>query len=150
MTRTLLKWVGRLLVMVVVLALIGAGVVYAASERRLRQTFDTTVDSVPVPSDTASVAVTFNTTAPTPEPGTPPRPNTDTSNCPPAATAVNGATRVSTNRDGTNDVNDELAANQPTTSTNTFTGPIADESFEFQNDTLPSAPTLATTEFATG
>jgi len=56
MTRTILRWVGRLLVMVVVLALIGAGVVYAASERRLRQTFDTTVDSVPVPSDGASVA----------------------------------------------------------------------------------------------
>ena len=36
--------------------------------------------TVTYPDDTASVAVTFNTTAPTPEPGTPPRPNTDTSN----------------------------------------------------------------------
>jgi mono/diheme cytochrome c family protein len=41
---------------VCVLVLIGAGVVYAASERRLRRTYDTTVDSVHVPADSASIA----------------------------------------------------------------------------------------------
>ena len=42
------------------------------------------------------------------------------------------------------------AWNQPTTSTTKFTEPITGASFEFHNDTLPSAPTFATTEFATG
>ena len=56
MMRGILKWAGRLLAGVVVLVLIGAGVVYAASERRLRQKFDTSVDSVHVPSDSASIA----------------------------------------------------------------------------------------------
>ena len=56
MTRGILSWAGRLLAAVLVLALIGAAVVYAASERRLRQTYDTTVDSVPVPTDAASIA----------------------------------------------------------------------------------------------
>lgn len=54
--RGILKWAGRLLAVVVVLALIGATVVYAASERRLRKTYDTAVDSVPVPTDSASIA----------------------------------------------------------------------------------------------
>ena len=56
MTRGILRWTGRLLAAVLVLGLIGAGVVYAASERRLRQTYDTAVDSVPVPTDAASIA----------------------------------------------------------------------------------------------
>jgi mono/diheme cytochrome c family protein len=56
MTRPILKWTGRLLAAVFVLALVGAGVVYAASERRLRRTYDTTVDSVRVPTDAASIA----------------------------------------------------------------------------------------------
>jgi mono/diheme cytochrome c family protein len=56
MTRTILRWAGRLLAAVLVLALAGAGVVYAASERKLRRTYDTTVDSVRVPSDAASIA----------------------------------------------------------------------------------------------
>ena len=56
MTRVILKWVGRLLAGVAVLVLIGAGVVYAASERKLRKTYDTTVDSVHVPTDSASIA----------------------------------------------------------------------------------------------
>lgn len=54
--RGILKWAGRLLALVVALALIGATVVYAASERRLRRTYDTTVDAVPVPTDSASIA----------------------------------------------------------------------------------------------
>lgn len=56
MTHSILKWAGRLLALVVVLALLGAGVVYAASERRLRRTYDTSVDSVHVPTDSASIA----------------------------------------------------------------------------------------------
>ena len=56
MTRALLVWTGRLLAAVLVLALVGAGVVYAASERKLRQTYDTSVDSVHVPTDSASIA----------------------------------------------------------------------------------------------
>jgi cytochrome c5/mono/diheme cytochrome c family protein len=56
MTRALLKWTGRLLAAVLVLVLIGARVVYAASERKLRRTYDAAVDSVHVPTDAASVA----------------------------------------------------------------------------------------------
>jgi len=56
MMRSILKWAGRLAALVVVLALIGAGAVYAASERKLRKTYDTTVDPVHVPSDSASIA----------------------------------------------------------------------------------------------
>ena len=56
MTRAILKWTGRILAAVAVLALIGAGVVYAASERKLRKTYDTSVDSVHVPTDVASIA----------------------------------------------------------------------------------------------
>jgi len=56
MTRALLKWTGRLLAAVLVLVLIGAGVVYAASERKLRRTYDAAVDSVHVPTDAASIA----------------------------------------------------------------------------------------------
>jgi cytochrome c553 len=55
MTR-LLKWTGRVAAVLAVLLLIVAGVVYAASERRLRTTYDTTVDSVHVPTDSASIA----------------------------------------------------------------------------------------------
>src|SRR5215218_2516638 len=56
MTRSILKWAGRVIAAVLVLALVGAGVVYAASERKLRKTYDTTVDSVHVPGDSASIA----------------------------------------------------------------------------------------------
>ena len=56
MTGRILTWVGRAVAVVLGLALVGAGVVYAASERRLRATYDTTVDAVPVPTDQASVA----------------------------------------------------------------------------------------------
>jgi len=56
MTRTILKWTGRLLAVVLALALVGAGGVYAASERKLRHTYDTAVDPVPVPTDAASIA----------------------------------------------------------------------------------------------
>jgi mono/diheme cytochrome c family protein len=56
MTGRVLRWAGWLFGAIFALALIGAGVVYAASERRLRRTFDTSVDSITVPSDSASIA----------------------------------------------------------------------------------------------
>jgi cytochrome c553 len=54
--RAFLTWVRRVLVGVMVLAAITAGAVYAASERKLRTTYDMTVDSVRVSRDSASVA----------------------------------------------------------------------------------------------
>lgn len=56
MTRTMLQWIGRVLAGVLVLVVILAGVVYAASERKLRKTYDTSVDPVHVPADSASIA----------------------------------------------------------------------------------------------
>ena len=56
MTRRILRWAGWVFGAIFALAAIGAGVVYAASERRLRQTFDTSVDSITVPRDPASIA----------------------------------------------------------------------------------------------
>ena len=55
MTRTILKWIGRASAGVLVLVMILAGVVYVASERKLRETYDTSVDSVHVPTDSASI-----------------------------------------------------------------------------------------------
>ena len=56
MTRIILKWTGRAAAGLLVLIVILAGVVYVASERKLRTRYDTTVDSVHVPTDSASIA----------------------------------------------------------------------------------------------
>ena len=56
MTRLILKWTGRVVATLGGGLLIVAGVVYTASERRLRKTYDMTVDSVHVPTDSASIA----------------------------------------------------------------------------------------------
>lgn len=56
MTRPILKWLGRLGAAVLVVVLIGAGTAYVASERKLRKTYDTSVDPVHVPTDSASIA----------------------------------------------------------------------------------------------
>jgi mono/diheme cytochrome c family protein len=56
MAHSILKWAGRALAALVALVLVGAVAVYAASERRLRRTYDTTVPPVAVPTDSASVA----------------------------------------------------------------------------------------------
>ena len=56
MARALIKWGGRLLAVVAVLVIIGTGVVYAASERKLRTKYDSSVTSVRVPTDSASIA----------------------------------------------------------------------------------------------
>jgi len=56
MSRRILRWVGRVLVALAAIILIAAGGVYAASERKLRRTYDTSVPDVVVPKDSASVA----------------------------------------------------------------------------------------------
>ena len=56
MTRALLRWIGRVATAFLVLIVVLAGVVYAASERKLRTRYDTSVDPVSVPSDSASRA----------------------------------------------------------------------------------------------
>lgn len=52
----LTKWIGGVLVAVVAVAVAGAGIVYAASERKLRESFDTTVPPIVVPTDSALIA----------------------------------------------------------------------------------------------
>src|SRR5665648_863191 len=64
--------------------------------------------TVTYPALVGAVTVTFNTTADTPEAGTPPRPATCNATVLPATTGAFGAptpARVSNNRDGDNDVN---------------------------------------------
>ena len=56
MTRVILRWTGRVLAAVAALVLIAAGFVYAASERKLRTTYDTAVEPVTMPTDSASIA----------------------------------------------------------------------------------------------
>ena len=70
------------------------------------------------PAVSAPTAVTFNTTAPTPDDGTPPIPVIWTSMVPPAPTLALGApspSRVSNTRDGTNEPNEPPAAPAPAT-----------------------------------
>lgn len=56
MSRRILRWVGRVLAALLAIILIAAGGVYAASERKLRRTYDTSVADVVVPQDSASIA----------------------------------------------------------------------------------------------
>ena len=56
MTRLVMKWLGRTVAFVLVLCVIVAGLVYAASERKLRKKWDTSVDTVALPTDSASIA----------------------------------------------------------------------------------------------
>lgn len=56
MARSILRWTGRTLTAVVLLALVGAGGVYAASERKLRARYETDAPAVRVPTDSASLA----------------------------------------------------------------------------------------------
>ena len=56
MTRSILKWTGRAAAGLLVVVVILAGFVYVASERKLRKTYDTSVDPVRVPADSVSVA----------------------------------------------------------------------------------------------
>jgi mono/diheme cytochrome c family protein len=56
MTRSIIKWLGRVVAFVLVLCVVAAGLVYAASERKLKRKYDTSVDPVHVPTDSASIA----------------------------------------------------------------------------------------------
>jgi mono/diheme cytochrome c family protein len=56
MSRSILQWLGRIVAFVVVLCVLAAGLVYAASERKLRKKWDVSVDKITVPTDSASIA----------------------------------------------------------------------------------------------
>lgn len=56
MKASILRWAGRGLAALAALMLLAVGAVYAASERRLRRTYDTDVPPVIVPTDSASIA----------------------------------------------------------------------------------------------
>ena len=56
MTRSIIKWLGRIVALVLVLCVLAAGLVYAASERKLRRKYDTAVDPVRLPTDSVSIA----------------------------------------------------------------------------------------------
>jgi len=52
----ILRWTGRVFAVLVLVILIAAGALYAASERKLRRTYDATVPEVVVRTDSASIA----------------------------------------------------------------------------------------------
>lgn len=54
--RTALKWVGRGVLAVFLLLVVAAGVVYALSERMIRQTYDVPAAAIPIPTDSAAIA----------------------------------------------------------------------------------------------
>lgn len=54
--KTLLKWIRRMALALLVLVLLGVGVIYALSERSLRAVGDVAEDAVPLPTDSASLA----------------------------------------------------------------------------------------------
>lgn len=56
MSRSIMKWLGRIVALVLVLCVLAAGLVYAASERKLRKKWDPSVDTVALPTDSASIA----------------------------------------------------------------------------------------------
>lgn len=56
MSRSIMRWLGRIVAFVVVLCMLVAGFVYLASERQLRKRWDTTVDPITLPTDSASIA----------------------------------------------------------------------------------------------
>jgi cytochrome c553 len=54
--RRLLRWAPRALMALVGIFVVGAGVAYAVSERKLARTYDTTVSPFTLPTDSASIA----------------------------------------------------------------------------------------------
>jgi mono/diheme cytochrome c family protein len=54
--KTVLKWLGRGSLALVLLLVVALGVVYAVSERTLRRTFDVPVTEFAIPDDSASIA----------------------------------------------------------------------------------------------
>jgi len=53
---TALKWIGRVAVAFVLLAVVTAGAVYALSERLLNRTYDVSAAAIPIPTDSAAIA----------------------------------------------------------------------------------------------
>lgn len=56
MTRRIVRWIGRAVLVLLALVVLAAGVVYAASERRIGRRYETSVPPVDVPTDSASIA----------------------------------------------------------------------------------------------
>lgn len=54
--RTALKWLGRGALALILLLLVATGVVYALSERMIRQTYDVTAEAIAIPADSAAIA----------------------------------------------------------------------------------------------
>ena len=54
--RQIFRWTGRVLAALVLLLLLAAGALYAASAYRIGQTYDVSVDPVSIPSDSMSIA----------------------------------------------------------------------------------------------
>lgn len=54
--KRLLKWLGYLVVVLIVLILAGVGTVYAISSSRINESYPTAVETVPIPADPASLA----------------------------------------------------------------------------------------------
>lgn len=54
--KTVLKWFGRGVLAVFLLLVVAAGVVYALSERMIRQTYDVPAAAIAIPTDSAAIA----------------------------------------------------------------------------------------------
>lgn len=54
--RTVMKWIGRGALALVVLLLLAAGAVYAVSEHKMSRTYEVDVEPIEVPADSASIA----------------------------------------------------------------------------------------------
>lgn len=54
--RTALKWLGRGALALILLLLVSAGVVYALSERMIRETHDVQAGAIAIPTDSAAIA----------------------------------------------------------------------------------------------
>src|SRR5580765_288997 len=109
--------------------------------------------TVRYPAALGATAAILRTTAPTPEPGTPPRPVTVRSSSAPVPMApmpanwpslVPAPERVSSRRAGVSAVSSDAAGNQPTTSAIRWVFPL-----ELYRATWPFAPTLTIARFAT-
>src|SRR5262245_84407 len=56
MVKTILKWVGIVLLAILVLLIIGAGITYFRAQSRLNQTYNVQVEPVAIPTDAAVIA----------------------------------------------------------------------------------------------
>ena len=56
MSGSIMKWLGRVVALVLVVCVLVVGLVYVSSERKLRKKYDPSVDSFRIPTDSASIA----------------------------------------------------------------------------------------------